>query len=31
MGQLLDVICGISDAAEHVADELAFAALKSVV
>lgn len=31
MGQLLDVICGISDAAEDVADELAFAALKSVV
>ena len=31
MGRLLDVICGISDAAEDVADELAFAALKSVV
>lgn len=31
VGQLLGVICGISDAAEDVADELAFAALKSVV
>ena len=31
LGQLLGVICGISDAAEDVADELAFAALKSAV
>ena len=29
--QLLDVVCSISDAAEDVADELAFAAMKSVV
>ena len=31
LGQFLEVICGISDAAEDVADELAFAAMKSVV
>ncbi len=31
LGQLVDEICGISDAAEDVADELAFAAMKSVV
>jgi len=31
LGQLLGVICSISDAAEDVADELAFAALKSAV
>lgn len=31
LGQLLEVICSISDSAEDVADELAFAAMKSVV
>ncbi len=31
LGQFIEVICGISDAAEDVADELAFAAMKSVV
>lgn len=31
IGQFLDVVCDISDAAEDLADELAFAALKSLV